>query len=220
MAISKRTIFISLLLVCCTCQMTWGQNLSIDAYSSRVTVDTLDLSGFATTFNVPQSEVKNAWWKYIKKRAIIFNNITHYDLKIPADDEGNTDIFFISQLIEDTVKNVTTLKIALKEEVDNQDLQKQMKWLLEDFKSVYFASSIQKEVDVNEKKAKKLSKEFDRLDKLNQQLEARIEKKPGEGRERRAQIRKNETRQQEIRVELQQINESLDLLKAKLARIK
>jgi len=85
---TRITVYCILLLIAISDRCAMAQDYSLVVSDARVSVDQKALNGYATVFDMPYLLIKKEWWRYIKKRAIIFNHLTYYDLTIPAEGEG------------------------------------------------------------------------------------------------------------------------------------
>ncbi|UXP30591.1 hypothetical protein N6H18_09515 [Reichenbachiella agarivorans] len=141
-----------------------AQNYSLDVYESTLSIGTTHYKGFSTRFTQPYKEVKKTWWKYIRTKAHIFNNKTHYTLTVPPKKgESNTAIQFIS-VIENGSKQQSILTVAPIDAALSAEqlatLRKDLQVLLVDFKINYFTRILQQKIDQQEKDNHKLSKEL------------------------------------------------------------
>jgi len=217
---TRITVYCILLLIAISDRCVMAQDYSLVVSDARVSVDQKVLNGYATVFDMPYLLIKKEWWRYIKKRAIIFNHLTYYDLTIPAEGEANTPIHFASVLTEDTIDHHTTLRLALLEDQEKVDLQGQMKSLLIHFKISLFSSLLEKNIKSEEKKAAALSQKIDRIDILKEKLELRVEKRPADAEEIRKDITENIQIRKVLSTELDGVNSQLDDLKGQLGNIR
>jgi len=151
-------LLILILLFVSTTTDTFGQKASayytLKIYNKEFYIDDNGYKGVSTAFLHPYKEVKKEWWRYIKSKAIIFNKVSHYELKVPAKGkEDLTPILMVSTIHEN--EGQTILRIAYKnptETLDNDNL----KQLLIDFKISYFTRILETQIKSQEKKSTKL----------------------------------------------------------------
>lgn len=200
------------------------------AQDYRLNIQQADVKFGATNFRAYQSQVvlpyetiKKEWWRYIKKKAVIRNMGTHHENSIlPKKGQTEAKIVFYS-LIEETGA-YPTLNLALKKEgiqegqlkLYNQYLQD----LLHDFKIQLYASHIQEQIDVQEKKARKASKKIEKLTRANEKLLSSKGKKNTNASEVERRMKLNEVEIEKYRVKLFAYQKKLEGMKINLMTIK
>ncbi len=208
-SIPSRCIFLILTILCLEVSHVSAQHYSLAIERSTLQVDSMKLMGYRTTFSQPSAEVKKAWWKYIKAKAVIFNKVSHYELKFPGEN-GTKDVYAVSVFEAYDSIGVSHLSVAIRSDsIDTEDfpkLDQNLKALLLDFKTSYFTGILQDQIKDQEKKAAKLS--------------AKIEKqRSGKNKDELtdAQIKAKENG---FLYSLNQIEQNLDSLKLQLREIK
>ncbi|PIB34187.1 hypothetical protein BFP72_01450 [Reichenbachiella sp. 5M10] len=157
-----------------------AQDYSLHVSESTFTINGTQYIGYETAFTLPYKQVKKQWWRYIKKKAHLFNYKTHYELTISGTNE-ELPVKFISQMLE-TESQGALLRLAptggdwTTQQVSS--LRKDLKVMLVDFKIDYYTGIVQEQIKEQEKENKKTSKSLHRLknstspqaDKLKTQL--------------------------------------------------
>ncbi|MEP3388676.1 MAG: hypothetical protein ABJO02_10840 [Reichenbachiella sp.] len=209
---------------------TLSQNANAQSYSLKIspvsfTIDEQSFNGYTTIFTQPFKEVKKEWWKYVNARTIIFNKKTHLVLTVPAKGkETNEPLQFISQLTEQKDKKKSILRVALvKDGIPNDqltELDKQVRYLLKDFKVDYFTTLVQEKIDIQELTVKKISREMDEYLLDNSKLQLRIEKKPEEKNELAQKLKANTGEIEKLQAKLISSQKKLAQYKHELTLIK
>ncbi|SMD33720.1 hypothetical protein SAMN04488029_1627 [Reichenbachiella faecimaris] len=224
---SKRSLIciIGIMTLCGVSLQSLAQVYSLKINTSNFTLEGQIFNGYTTDFVQPYKEVKKEWWRYVNARTIIFNKKTHLVLTVPAKGKDtNEPLKFVSQLIEDKNKNLSTLKLALvKDEVpENQQAQlsNQVKNLLKDFKVNYFTALVQNKINEQEIAGKRISQRMDKYLLDNSKLQLRIEKKPEEKNELTARLKTNTAEIEKLQVKLNANQKKLGQYKKELTLIK
>lgn len=158
---------------------TQAQDYSLAISSASFTADGKTFAGYQTSFTQPFKEIKKEWWRYIKTKTYIYNAKTYYILTIPAKEDSNMELDFISALENSrnrTYLNVAQVEQGLSSEQQAQ-LNKDLKNLLIDFKIQYYTDILQTKIDSKEREIKKLSRTLYQQKKKgnsNAQLEQRL----------------------------------------------
>lgn len=207
------------------CQQSLAQSYSLKISAASFAIDGQKFNGYTTTFTQPYKEVKKEWWRYVNARTIIFNKKTHLELTVPAKGkETNEPLKFISQLTEQQEKKQSTLKVALNKDgvPDDQlaELDKQVKYLLKDFKVDYFTTLVQEKIDNQELTVKKISREMDEYLLDNSKLQLRIEKKPEQKNELAQKLKANTGEIEKLQTKLTSNQKKLAQYKKELTLIK
>ena len=167
------------------------------------------MSGYSTQFLQPGKEVKKAWWRYIKSKAVINNQVTHYDLKFPGE-KGSKDVLAVSIFEANDSTGISTLSVAIRPDSLNslgfRDLNLELKTMLLDFKVSYFTGILQHQIKSQEKKATQLSVQIQKL-------------RQGKNKEGLTS-EEVKAREDGILYSLNQVEQNLDSLKLQLRQIK
>ncbi len=208
-----------------SCQHSFAQSYSLKISPISFSIDGQNFNGYTTTFTQPYKEVKKEWWRYVNARTIIFNKKSHLELTVPAKGkETNEPLKFISQLIEKKEKKQSTLRVALVKGgvPDDQlkELDRQVKYLLKDFKVDYFTSLAQEKIDNQELTVKKISQEMDEYLLDNSRLQLRMEKKPEQKNELALKLKANTGEIEKLQAKLTSNQKKLAQYKKELTLIK
>ena len=209
---------------CCTSVPILAQRYDLRISEQTVRVDTLQESGYSSTFDLPAKETKKVWWAYIKKKAYFTNYVTHYRIRVPASKEANQIWSFYSVVVEDTANRVSHLQLALMPDTGDDEarptLDKQLKQLLIDFKTSFYTGRIQAQIDDLENQVIKYSREIELLRSKNATLGQRMTKKPDLAPSSKFTMLKNEEKIQTLQDQIGQNNVALDKLKRQLAPVR
>ena len=113
------------------------------------------LSGYQTTFDFSNEEVRKGWWRYAKQFGNPLDMRTYYEVKIPAETtDGNIDLVIYS---ETSQKNGTILfKVGL----EDVRYKMQVEELIQDFKKGVYIQYYLGELKIKELEAEKLGNKY------------------------------------------------------------
>lgn len=200
-----------------------GQNYSLEIKEKKVSFGNTQKLAYSTSFQLPEDIVKKAWWKYIKRYALLSNKRTHHENRVLAKkSQAPTDINFFSQL---RYKNdMSTLNIALDDSrVSESNLivyNEYLKDLLLDFKIKFYSSHIQSKVDRSEKESGKVSSKIEKLTRSNLKLESSKKKKNASVQAMGKKINVNNNLIEKARIELFAYQSEMKRLMQELEGIK
>ena len=198
-----------LLLIFAPVSTVSAQYYSLKIYKETKSLEGESLNGYQTQFLQPAGQVKKAWWKYIKSKAVISNHLSHYELKFPAG-RFEKDTYALSVFEGNDTIDVSKLFVALKtDSLSSSDidvLDSEIKSMLMDFKISFFTSILQKQIKDQEKKASQMSGQIEKLRKSKNKDNLSAE-----------QIKAKEDG---YLYSLNQIENNLDSLKIQLRKIK
>ena len=131
-----------------------GQSFDKKITSDKLTLPNKEVTGYSTSFDFTQEEIRLAWWKYAKKFALPKNMRTHYEVRIP-ESESAREVVIYSQSFGDS--KPSTFKLGIKTTGMSSDEKKkysnQAKSMILDFKRWYYLRHY-------EDKLKKLEKDL------------------------------------------------------------
>lgn len=200
-----------------------AQDYSLTIRQAEVNFGSVKHSAYQSRVTLPYETVKKEWWRYIKRKAVIRNQGTHHENTIlPKRGQAETKVVFYS-LIENE-GTYPTLNLALnKEGIPEAQLKEYNQYLqdiLQDFKIQLYASHIQEQIDVQEKKARKTSRKIEKLTRINEKLISSKGRKNTNASEVDRKVQLNEQEIEKYRVELFAYQQKLEDMKGNLTRIK
>ncbi len=197
---------------------TFAQDFNLNIHTATVSFGEITQDAFVTDFNLSNEKLKKEWWRYIKKHAVLDNKGSHHENKILA-----TDIVFLS-LVDESNENKPALNIALKKDnLSDSNVQRYnqyLKDLMIDFKVGIYSTIMQKRIEDDEKKSKKVSTKIGKLERSNSKLESSKNKKNASLDTITKKIRTNNAAIEKLRVELFAYQKKIGALKNDLLKIK
>ncbi|MEQ9288525.1 MAG: hypothetical protein RIG77_16515 [Cyclobacteriaceae bacterium] len=200
-----------------------AQDYSLTIRQAEVNFGSVKHSAYQSRVALPYETVKKEWWRYIKRKAVIRNQGTHHENTIlPKRGQAEAKVVFYS-LIEN---EGTYPKVSLalnKEGIPEAQLKEYNQYLqdiLQDFKIQLYASHIQEQIDVQEKKARKTSRKIEKLTRINEKLISSKGRKNTSSSEVDRKVQLNEQEIEKYRVELFAYQQKLEDMKGNLTRIK
>lgn len=119
-----------------------------------------------THFPFPDHQVSKGLWSYYKSFARVYNQRTHYVIKIaPERNEGNVEIVLVAQIIPEGLES--DFHIALKPGKLNAEIKKQyqtqLRTMVLDFKQQFFVDHFQRLIDEKIARSNKLGKQYEKM---------------------------------------------------------
>lgn len=130
-----------------------------------MTVEGKSLDAFSTSFNYSAKEIEKEWWKYCRNFGRPVNMRTYYRVIVPSEtNTGNVDLMLLARATPQQNGSVFYLGIDTEKipAAKQATYQRQVRSVIGDFKKGFYLESLQDQLEREEKKAKKLSKQVDR----------------------------------------------------------
>lgn len=138
-----------------------AQTYSLETREVRIQVDSIELKGYEIAFTHPFDQVKKAWWRYIKNKAVLENMVSHYELKIPAE-KGRDEVLLVSKTIGSDSTSTCSVQLALRhtsiEKEQLPALYKGVSRMLIEFKTSFLLKPIEQGIKEQERQSAKLSR--------------------------------------------------------------
>lgn len=145
-----------------------AQNYDPSIQKITLTIGNKQFKGFSTEFDFPAEDVRYGFWKYSRSFGHPRNQRTHYQVKIPQrSNDANMDLFLYAKTSGG--KDNATFRLAVDVSAIPGDKKityhDQAKKMIRDFKKDFYFNFYQEQIDLREKKIKKLGKKYKRLAK-------------------------------------------------------
>ncbi len=136
------------------------KGFDMEIRKTQETISEIKYTGFITSFDVSDEDIRKKWWKYSKTIGLVENMKSHYLIKIPAQEKGFSSVSLIEKTSGDQKRSAIFLAVL---DQTNNEYKEQVRDVLLEFKVNYYTSIVEKKIKSKERELSTKGNDYQNL---------------------------------------------------------